>query len=64
VRVPTLIIHGTKDDTVTIEHARRFAAGRANVELIELDDGHELIASLPRILAETDRFLGYSPAGI
>ncbi len=58
VRAPTLIIHGTNDDTVPVEHARRFAAGRANVELIEVDDGHELIASLPRILAESDRFLG------
>lgn len=58
VRVPMLIIHGTNDETVPVEHARRFAAGRANVEMIEVPDGHELIASLPRILAETDRFLG------
>lgn len=60
VRVPTLIIHGTNDETVPIAHSRRFADGRANVELIEVDDGHELIASLPRILAESDRFLGVS----
>jgi pimeloyl-ACP methyl ester carboxylesterase len=58
VRVPTLIVHGTNDETVPIEHARRFARGRTNVEMIEVDDGHELIASLPRILAESDRFLG------
>jgi len=58
VRVPTLILHGTRDDSVPIEGSRRFAAGRPNVELIELDDGHELAASLPRLLAETERFLG------
>ncbi len=58
VRVPTLILHGTRDDSVPIEHSRRFAAERPNVELIELDDGHELTASLPRLLAETERFLG------
>lgn len=58
VRVPTLILHGTRDDSVPIENSRRFAAGRPNVELIELDDGHELAASLPRLLAETERFLG------
>ncbi|MFN0249735.1 MAG: alpha/beta hydrolase [Kofleriaceae bacterium] len=58
VRVPMLIIAGTKDETVPIEHVRRFARGRDNVELIELDDGHKLIASLPRILVESDRFLG------
>jgi len=28
------------------------------VRLIELDDGHELAASLPRLLAEADAFLG------
>lgn len=58
VRVPTLIIHGTHDETVPVDHARRFARGRPNVEMIEVDDGHELIGSLPRILAESDRFLG------
>jgi len=58
VSVPTLIVHGVHDDTVPVEHSRRFAAGRANVELIEVDDGHELAASLPRLLAEADRFLG------
>ncbi len=57
VRVPTLILHGTRDDSVPIEHSRQFASGRPNVELIELDDGHELAASLPRLLAETERFL-------
>jgi len=58
VQVPTLILHGTRDDSVPIEHSHRFAVGRPNVELIELDDGHELTASLPRLLAETERFLG------
>ncbi len=57
IKVPTLILHGTRDDSVPIEHSRRFAADRANVELIELDDGHELTDSLPRLLAETERFL-------
>jgi pimeloyl-ACP methyl ester carboxylesterase len=57
VRVPTLILHGIHDDVVPIDHARAFAAGRANVRLIELDDGHELIASLPRLLDEAAAFL-------
>jgi uncharacterized protein len=58
VRVPTLIVHGIHDDTVPVAHSRRFAEARSNVTLVEVDDGHELIASLPRILEETDRFLG------
>ena len=57
VRAPTLILHGTRDDVVPIDHSRRFAAGRANVTLVELDDGHELLATLPRILDEAAAFL-------
>lgn len=57
VRVPTLILHGVNDDSVPVESSRRFAAGRANVTLIELPDDHQLVASIPRLLAESDRFL-------
>jgi pimeloyl-ACP methyl ester carboxylesterase len=57
VRVPTLILHGISDDVVPIERSRELAAGRPHVRLIELPDGHELVASIPTLLAETDRFL-------
>jgi len=57
VRVPTLIIHGIHDDVVPIDHSRRFADGKRHVRLVEVDDGHELVASLPRLLAEADAFL-------
>jgi len=57
VRVPTLILHGTRDEVADVALSRRFAEGRRHVELIELDDGHDLMASLPRLLAEADRFL-------
>lgn len=57
VRVPTLILHGIHDDVVPVDPARRFAAGKRHVRVIELDDGHELVASLPRLLAEADAFL-------
>jgi pimeloyl-ACP methyl ester carboxylesterase len=62
VRVPTLIVHGVQDDTVDIGLSREFAAGQRHVQLVEVDDGHELVASLPRITAEIDRFL--QPFGI
>ena len=55
--IPTLVMHGIHDDAVPVDHSRRFAEGRANVRLVELDDGHELAASLPRLLAEADDFL-------
>lgn len=57
VRVPTLILHGVSDDVVPIERSRELAAGRPNVRLIELADGHELVASIPTLLAESERFL-------
>jgi pimeloyl-ACP methyl ester carboxylesterase len=57
VRVPTLIVHGVRDETVSVERSRRFAQGRRHVRLVEVDDGHELTASLGRIQAEADAFL-------
>ena len=67
VRVPTLILHGTRDDVVPIERSRTCAAGKPHVRLVELDDGHELVASLPTLLAQTEAFLdelGNQPAVI
>lgn len=50
INVPTLIMHGKHDATVPIDNSRALARGNSSmVELIELDDGHELISSLPFI---------------
>jgi uncharacterized protein len=57
VTVPALVLHGTHDDTVPIDYSRELAKDHPNVELIELDDGHQLIDSIPRLIAETDRFV-------
>jgi pimeloyl-ACP methyl ester carboxylesterase len=57
VRVPTLVVHGRADPVVDVELSRRWAAGKRWVRLVEVDDGHELAASLPRIAAEADEFL-------
>lgn len=56
-RVPTLVIHGRADETVPVGLSRRWARGRPGVKLVEVPDGHELKASLPRIMAEADAFL-------
>jgi pimeloyl-ACP methyl ester carboxylesterase len=61
VRVPTLVLHGLRDDVVPIAHSRAFARERANVELVELDDTHELVASIPTLLAKSDAFLAGLP---
>jgi pimeloyl-ACP methyl ester carboxylesterase len=57
VRVPTLVVHGRTDDTVDVALSRAFARGKRHVRLVEVDDGHELTASLERIKSEADRFL-------
>jgi uncharacterized protein len=43
VRIPTLIVHGTADDIVPVEHARRLGerAPRAEVKIVE-GAGHQL----------------------
>ncbi len=59
--VPTLILHGTGDDTVPIATSQQLAATNPHVRLVELDDGHQLAASLPRLLTETEAFLAALP---
>ena len=54
VRVPTLIVHGVHDETVAVDSSRAWAAGKRHVRLVEVDDGHELTASLGRIASEAD----------
>jgi pimeloyl-ACP methyl ester carboxylesterase len=57
VRVPTLVVHGRGDDTVPVDGSRAWCRGKRHVRLVEVDDGHELVASLPRIAAEADAHL-------
>jgi pimeloyl-ACP methyl ester carboxylesterase len=58
LRIPTLIMHGTRDDVVPIATSHRFASLTGpHVRTLDLDDGHELAASLPRLLSEADAFL-------
>jgi uncharacterized protein len=62
VRVPACILHGTKDEVVSVDLSRTWAAQKRHVRLIEVDDGHELGTSVPRILDEAARFL--APFGV
>jgi uncharacterized protein len=62
VRVPTCIVHGTGDEVVDIARSRDFAREKRHVRLVEVEDGHELVASIPRILSEAGAF--FAPFGI
>jgi pimeloyl-ACP methyl ester carboxylesterase len=57
IRVPTLILHGLNDDVVPFENSRAFAIGKDWIDLVELEDGHELVASLDTLLDESEAFL-------
>jgi hypothetical protein len=58
VRVPTLCIAGTKDETVPIADVEAFVARTPSARLVAVEDGHELAASLDRIFEEARAFLG------
>lgn len=55
---PTLIFQGLSDTVVDYRTVERFARGRGNVTLSLLDDDHQLTASLPRMWAAIEDFLG------
>ena len=57
IDVPTLVFHGVNDDTVDIAGSRAFVQQTSHAELVELDDDHSLVASLPVMLARTESFL-------
>lgn len=57
VRHPTLIFHGTQDDTVPASFSISFAQGRPNVDLKLMPSGHELLDVLEEIWSGTSAFL-------
>src|SRR6266540_3004585 len=57
VRIPTLCITGTRDETVPFEDVQAFVARTPSARLVAVDDGHDLAASLDRIFEEARAFL-------
>ncbi|MEZ4363570.1 MAG: YqiA/YcfP family alpha/beta fold hydrolase [Kofleriaceae bacterium] len=57
ITVPTLMFHGLRDDVVDIGLSRQVVARHPEVRLLELNDDHQLVDSLPRLLTETYEFL-------
>ena len=50
--VPTVIVHGTRDDVCDIEASRAYRDRSPGCTLVEVDDEHRLLASLDRIVLE------------
>ncbi len=55
--VPSLLLHGTHDDVITIQASRDYAATRPWVDLIELDSDHALANVQPEIWTSVESFL-------
>lgn len=57
VRVPTLCVGGTRDETVPLADVAEFVSRTPGARLIPVDDGHDLAASIDRIFDEARAFL-------
>jgi pimeloyl-ACP methyl ester carboxylesterase len=55
---PAMVFQGVHDASVDARTVTQFAEGRSNVSLTLLEDDHQLIASLPRMWADSAAFLG------
>jgi alpha-beta hydrolase superfamily lysophospholipase len=55
--VPTLIIHGTRDEVVPVSQSKEFAAGRPDVALELVDDSHQLLKAPEKMLESIERFI-------
>lgn len=60
--LPTLIIHGVKDDVVPIEVSREYALTHSQVKLVELDSDHGLNDVKAKIWQLTQAFLNLPEA--
>ncbi len=57
VRQPALVFHGRDDDVVPCEYSQEFARLHPQVDLHEMDSGHELINVLEEMWTAVHRFL-------
>lgn len=61
IDIPILIVQGRQDDVVDPAMVERWAAARPNVELLMVDDGHQLGESMDVIWHHSARVLGLTP---
>ena len=57
LEVPTLIVHGTRDEVVPVAQSRDFAATRPGVNLVLDDDTHQLLGDPQKMLSLIERFI-------
>ena len=54
---PALILHGTHDEVIGVEHSRAFAAAAPAVRLIEIDTDHQMLSAFNVMLPAVRDFL-------
>lgn len=57
IACPTMVVHGTKDPVVPLSFSRDYADEHDHVELVEVDDDHGMVASVPKVAELARRFL-------
>ena len=62
-RCPTLILHGRRDTVVPVEVSEEYARSRPQVTLEVVDDDHDLLRTLPHLLARALDWFGAGAAG-
>lgn len=62
VHAPTLVFQGRNDDVVSFSEVEHWVSHEPTTDLVALDDGHALTASLERILDESLEFLADLPS--
>jgi uncharacterized protein len=60
---PTLVLHGRHDAVVPLAVSEEYARGRRHVTLEAVDDGHDLLRTLPDLLARATEWFGLTPVG-
>ncbi|MEW5847250.1 MAG: YqiA/YcfP family alpha/beta fold hydrolase [Myxococcota bacterium] len=55
--VPCTIVHGVHDPDVPVELSRLYVRDNLNVRLVEVEDDHTLLQSMPRVLDELDALM-------
>jgi pimeloyl-ACP methyl ester carboxylesterase len=55
--VPTLIIHGTRDESISVRQSEEFSSQNPNVTLTRVDDDHQLLADPSWLLRQITEFL-------
>jgi pimeloyl-ACP methyl ester carboxylesterase len=57
IPVPTLIVHGTRDGTVSHQQSVEFSRRQPNTELLLLDDDHQLTSDKDELVSIIHRFI-------